>query len=137
MLHGNDLRALACVVLYYSVGHVFRHHHKPTKGHTMSNINTSLAKVATIHGVDMTHQVDAITGDAFTTLASFKARNDAIRAGRRALKDGDTVTADDFAIRAESMKDDNRSDCRAMLKASVGMTRRERALIVTLAAKGV
>jgi precorrin isomerase len=103
----------------------------------MSDLPRALVTLATVHGIDLSKHVDAATGNGFDTLASFKARNDAIRASRRALKDGDTITADDFAIRADSYKDENRADARAMLKASVGMTRRERAMMTTLAAKGV
>jgi hypothetical protein len=103
----------------------------------MNSIPSSLVRIATIHGVDCTAHVDAATGDALTTLAAFHARSAALRAQRKALKDGDTTTADDCAASADAMREDNRADVRVMLSAARSLSRRERALMVSLACRGV
>ena len=131
----------------YNVWRVSRPHlvhmdHKPP-GYMIDTLTTSptltksLHKLATVHNIDMSSHVDMLTGDAFTTLASFQARGAALRGARKALKDNDSATADDCTIAADALKADNRNDVRAMLKGAATMSRRDRALLTVLAVKGV
>jgi L-rhamnose isomerase len=101
------------------------------------HMNPTLTKLCTVHGIDMRDTIAACVENLPLTLVSFKGRKDALSIARKSLKDGDTMTHDDAMINADAMKDDNRADVRSILKAAAKASRLDRALMVTLATRGM